>query len=203
MEFALNPLSTILRPARHAAWLLAALLAAAPAAAQAPAPSEVLVSGPAGKITRAELTLMVADLVPAAERDAFLARECVDRPELLAEVRAILTLVDQNREFFEAATRVPSQALESSAGPGGYIDELVTGIDDLIDGHGFDFEAARCAERRDNGEYWMGPYQLVKLLGSGGFGAVFLALRREPVQFYVAIKVIQAGRASPAGSSAS
>ena len=71
MEFALNPLSTILRPARHAAWLLAALLAAAPAAAQAPAPSEVLVSGPAGKITRAELTLMVADLVPAAERERF------------------------------------------------------------------------------------------------------------------------------------
>lgn len=135
--------------------------------------------------------------LPAAERDAFLVRECSNHPELLAEARAILALVEQNQDLFEAATRVPTEPLASSTVGGRYLDSLLPEADDIIDGHGFDFEAGRCAERRDNGEYWVGPYQLIKLLGSGGFGAVFLAMRREPIQFYVAIKVIQAGRASP------
>jgi eukaryotic-like serine/threonine-protein kinase len=39
----------------------------------------------------------------------------------------------------------------------------------------------------------IGPYKLLKLLGEGGFGAVWLADQREPVQRRVAIKVLKAG----------
>ena len=82
MEQALNRPSTTCRAVRRAGWLLAALLAAtAGSAAQAQtAPADVLVSGPAGQITRADLEIMVTDLVPAADRERFwLSRDAVAR----------------------------------------------------------------------------------------------------------------------------
>src|SRR5262245_46121049 len=39
----------------------------------------------------------------------------------------------------------------------------------------------------------VGPYQLLEKLGEGGFGAVYLAEQREPVQRKVALKVIKPG----------
>lgn len=66
MEQALNLLSTTRRALGAAAWLLAAGAAQVQAA-----PADVLVSGPAGQITRAELEVMVADLVPPADRERF------------------------------------------------------------------------------------------------------------------------------------
>jgi serine/threonine protein kinase/Tfp pilus assembly protein PilF len=39
----------------------------------------------------------------------------------------------------------------------------------------------------------IGPYKLLKLLGEGGFGSVWLADQREPVQRRVALKVLKAG----------
>ena len=81
MESSLNSLTTFLRAARHGGWLLAALLAGAAGTAHAQAASsDVLVSGPAGQIPRAELAVMVADLVPAAERERFwLSHDAVTR----------------------------------------------------------------------------------------------------------------------------
>ena len=38
-----------------------------------------------------------------------------------------------------------------------------------------------------------GPYKLLKLLGEGGFGAVWLADQKQPVQRRVALKVLKAG----------
>ena len=39
----------------------------------------------------------------------------------------------------------------------------------------------------------VGPYQLLKLLGQGGMGAVYLAEQREPVKRRVALKIIKPG----------
>ncbi len=58
---------------RAPALLLAALLAAAGVAQAAGAADAVVVTGPAGAMTRAELEAMVSDLVPPAERARFWA----------------------------------------------------------------------------------------------------------------------------------
>jgi len=40
----------------------------------------------------------------------------------------------------------------------------------------------------------VGPFSLERVLGEGGFGTVFLAHQREPVERFVALKVLQVGR---------
>ncbi len=44
----------------------------------------------------------------------------------------------------------------------------------------------------------IGPYRVLTVLGEGGMGCVYLAEQREPVQRYVAIKLIRASLTSPA-----
>ena len=40
---------------------------------------------------------------------------------------------------------------------------------------------------------WIGPYQLMEVIGSGGMGTVYLAEQVEPVKRQVALKIIKAG----------
>ncbi len=40
---------------------------------------------------------------------------------------------------------------------------------------------------------WIGPYQLIEKIGSGGMGTVYMAQQREPVVRKVALKIIKAG----------
>ena len=40
---------------------------------------------------------------------------------------------------------------------------------------------------------WIGPYKLLRVIGEGGFGVVWLAERREPMVQRVALKIIKAG----------
>ena len=40
---------------------------------------------------------------------------------------------------------------------------------------------------------WIGPYQLMSLLGEGGMGVVYLAEQQEPVRRQVALKIIKLG----------
>jgi serine/threonine protein kinase len=40
---------------------------------------------------------------------------------------------------------------------------------------------------------WIGPYKLIQQLGEGGFGTVFKAEQKEPVQRMVALKIIKLG----------
>lgn len=40
---------------------------------------------------------------------------------------------------------------------------------------------------------WIGPYQLIEVIGSGGMGIVYRAIQQEPVKREVALKIIKAG----------
>jgi serine/threonine protein kinase/tetratricopeptide (TPR) repeat protein len=49
------------------------------------------------------------------------------------------------------------------------------------------------------GESWVGPYRLLRLLGQGGMGCVWLAEQTHPVRRRVALKLIRADLDSPQG----
>ena len=50
-----------------------------------------------------------------------------------------------------------------------------------------------CDGRKEGHGDWIGRYQLLKPLGEGGFGTVFLAEQQQPVKRQVALKVIKPG----------
>ena len=43
----------------------------------------------------------------------------------------------------------------------------------------------------------VGPFEIERVLGEGGFGTVYLATQHEPVRRRVALKVLRAGRTDP------
>ena len=51
----------------------------------------------------------------------------------------------------------------------------------------------RLLEYQEQEGEWIGPYQLVRVIGEGGFGVVWLAERREPMVQRVALKLIKPG----------
>ncbi len=104
-----------------------------------------------------------AAAVPPGERDAWLAAQCGDDPELLAEVRSLL-------------------AHDHDA------DGLVTGGAEQLADAAEDLTGSR-----------LGPYGVVKEIGRGGMGTVYLARREDGAYAQdVAIKVIRRGMDSEA-----
>ena len=104
-----------------------------------------------------------------AERTAFLDRACADDSELREEVEQLLAADQESSGFLE---RVPGEMLElmnDDRGPVG----------------------------REEGRE-LGPYRLLRKIGSGGMGAVYLARREdEHYERDVAVKVLRSGLASP------
>src|SRR5262245_60537989 len=56
---------------------------------------------------------------------------------------------------------------------------------------------AGAAPNSSEGQVFAGRYQLLRLLGQGGMGEVYLAEQTDGVQRSVAIKLIRAGRETP------
>ena len=100
---------------------------------------------------------------PESERESYLDSACADDPGLRDHVADLLQAHDRAGEFLAGAT-VHEVPYPSPA----------------------DAPAERPGAR-------IGPYTLVKYLGEGGFGTVYLAQQEHPVRRTVALKIIKPG----------
>ena len=116
---------------------------------------------------------IVADAIarPKAERASFVAGACGGSDALRREVESLLAAHDAAADFIERGANVPAEAFAelAEAGP----------------------EAIRAGAA-------IGPYRIVRVLGTGGMGTVYLAERAdETFHRQVAIKVVAGALARP------
>jgi eukaryotic-like serine/threonine-protein kinase len=119
-----------------------------------------------GDFRRADKVFDRALDLPAEERAAFVARECAGDADLLAAVRRLLDAYDRSAHFLES----PAAAI---AAP-------------LID--------PPSGEGTPDAPAHVGPFRVVREIGRGGMGAVYLA-QRDDDQFEqrVALKLVRGG----------
>jgi eukaryotic-like serine/threonine-protein kinase len=126
--------------------------------------------------------LTASDLADPAERTSYLGRECGDDAELRARVEALLRANDASPlpepSSLDASRVSPPPAAETATHDGAFV------LAPTADLRGKD-------ERP--GAVIAGKYTLVELIGEGGMGSVWRARQTEPVQRYVAVKLIRAG----------
>jgi serine/threonine protein kinase/Tfp pilus assembly protein PilF len=108
--------------------------------------------------------------LPPHERDAWLASACADDDGLLDEARELVT--DADATSLDAATRLV-EAVVGAAAVDAMADEDVQGDPPLPDR--------------------IGPYEIVRMLGRGGMGVVYLARQHDPLRRDVALKVVRPG----------
>jgi hypothetical protein len=117
---------------------------------------------------------------PAGERIAFLAEVCRDDDGLRRRLEALLGAHDNPGGFLQAPAVSGPAADTQPALP--------------TDGGGPPGEGASHARPASEGPgSQVGPYRLLRPLGEGGMGTVFLAEQTRPVRREVAIKVIKPG----------
>src|SRR5215471_3511100 len=112
--------------------------------------------------------------LPLVERTSFLKAKCGSDVELLEEVESLLSNATETGSAIAHLDLRPSEATLANLGPGG-IPEAIEGPDS--------------ADR-------FGSYLLLRLLGEGGMGTVYLAQQTQPIARQVALKVIKLGMAS-------
>ena len=122
---------------------------------------------PTDALDRLERLFRAARLHPPDERAAFLDAAC-DDGALRAEVEALL-------------------AADAAADDGDFLDAPATGLLGEIHAEPTDALVGR----------QVGPYRVLRPLGEGGMGAVYLAVRERPFLRHVALKVIRGGLATP------
>ncbi|MHB1326671.1 MAG: serine/threonine-protein kinase, partial [Gemmatimonadales bacterium] len=103
----------------------------------------------------------------AAEREAWIAAQCADDPELLHEARSLLA---------QATT--------------GGIDSLAAGVEARIAATAQTLLPVAIPDR-------IGPYRVTGLLGEGGMGFVYAGHQESPIARDVAIKVVRGGLSTP------
>ncbi len=105
---------------------------------------------------------------PPEERAAFLDAACADDPDLRAEIDSLL-------------------AADADADSDAFLAEPPTEWDEAIQAA----EAAHTDHMLEGRQ--IGPYRVLRALGQGGMGDVYLGVREEPFRRYVALKVIRRG----------
>ena len=139
------------------------------------------------------------ELSDPALREAFLAKTCAADPALRERLRALLAAHVEAATFFDFVPPVPSVQAASSDSPA-----LSASSASSESGETFrppevpdDAEAAEAAAKdpalsaADPAR--IGRYRIVRRLGEGGCGVVYLAEQEEPVRRQVALKIIRLG----------
>jgi eukaryotic-like serine/threonine-protein kinase len=118
------------------------------------------------------------------DRAAFLARAGADNPAVLAQVEKLLAAHERACGFLEStpgtATSLPGTAPAQN----------------MIEVDAAFIEATPCPTAlalTEGAGTRIGPYKLLREIGQGGMGAVFMAEQEKPVRRRVALKVIKAG----------
>ena len=116
-----------------------------------------------------ELFERAGELATPSEREAFLDEHCADSPALRRKLSRLLALDEQADKFFDFA---PQEEFLVPASDDPAVSDLGLRID---------------------------HYRLLRRLGEGGCGVVYVAEQLEPVRRQVALKIIRPGMDTPAG----
>jgi eukaryotic-like serine/threonine-protein kinase len=108
--------------------------------------------------------------LPPTERDQFLRVACADDDEVRAEVESLLSVNAESTRFLETPVMELSAALPAAIAAGSVLPDPLVG--ELV-----------------------GSYRVIRRLGTGGMGVVYLAEQRNPSRT-VALKLIRPGIAS-------
>ena len=122
------------------------------------------------------------------ERKAYLDKACANAPDLRQKVEALLRAHEEAGSFLEKPA-FPVQATASYQ-PGGD----TPGEDSGIQPATVDYQPHKGRPLQVEGPgTQIGPYKLVRKLGQGGMGAVYLAEQEKPIRRQVALKIIKPG----------
>ena len=129
---------------------------------------------------RADIIFFAAmDLESDAARAAFIEEACEGDDLLLDQVRRLLSAVTESERFFSADA--PSQLSAEE------VTDTFDGIGGMLEKAGNTFE-----EDEEVGKQF-GPYKLIRKIGEGGSGNVYVAEQSAPVRRLVAFKLIKRG----------
>lgn len=125
-----------------------------------------------------------------SERAAFLDRACGLDIELRDRIYALLLANEVSDDFLATpATRPPDATVETRNPTTDPTDPYETVVHEATDA-----DSDVVHQQSDNSQRaTIGPYRLVRKIGEGGMGAVYLAEQEHPVRREVALKLIKPG----------
>ena len=120
---------------------------------------------------RLEELFQIACELPPDERPAFYQRHCADDPELRAELEELLAQDEEGTRDYLTSPVLEGQPMVAAP-------------------RALSHDPARPVTR-------VGPYRVLRKLGEGGMGVVYLAEQDEPLRRRVALKIVKPGMDTP------